>query len=101
MAQAALNRAQNGETCANDLLIIAEYAARGVDAHPRVDVFTYSAWQALDRHVKKGEHGVHVAAYATRIEEKPDGTQEEHSFPTSATVFHISQTEPNTQEATT
>ena len=93
MQAAALGRAREGRTCTNDLLIIASYAAKGIDAHPRQDVFTFNAWKALHRHVKKGEHGVHIAAYARREEVKPDGTTEEHSFPVAAVVFHVSQTE--------
>ena len=93
LQMAALERAQDGRVCANDLLIIATYAARGIDAHPRVDVFTFAAWKALHRHVRRSEHGVHIASYARREEVKPDGTTEEHSFPTSAVVFHVSQTD--------
>lgn len=92
---AALERAQGGKTCGNDLLVIAAFAARGIDAHPRVDVFTFAAWKALHRHVRRNEHGVHVASYARRQEVKPDGTTAEHSFPTSAVVFHITQTDPD------
>jgi len=98
LQMAALERAQDGRECANDLLIIAAYAARGIDAHPRVDVFTFAAWKALHRHVRKNEHGVHVATYAHREEVKSDGTIEEHSFPTSAVVFHLSQTDPDQAE---
>ena len=95
LQMAALARAQDGKTCANDLLIIAAYAARGIDAHPRVDVFTFAAWKALHRHVRKNEHGVHIASYARHEEVKPDGTTEERSFPTPAVVFHVSQTDPD------
>jgi hypothetical protein len=95
LQMAALERAQDGRVCANDLLIIATYAARGIDAHPRVDVFTFAAWKALHRHVRRNEHGIHVATYARREEVRPDGTTEEHSFPTSAVVFHVTQTDPD------
>lgn len=98
-AAQALDRAEHGKVCANDLLIIAAYAARGIDAHPRVDVFTFAAWQALHRHVKKGEHGVKIAAYAETEKEKDDGTTERHSYPTTAHVFHVSQTEENEEAA--
>ena len=95
MQTAALGRAREGRTCTNDLLIVAAYAAKGIDAHPRVDVFTFNAWKALNRHVRRSEHGVHVATYARREEVKPDGTTEEHSFPVSAVVFHVTQTDPD------
>jgi len=90
---AALERAQNGKVCTNDLLIIAAYAAKGIDAYPRIDVFTFNAWKALHRHVRKDEHGVHIATYAHKETIKPDGTTEDHSFPASAVVFHVSQTD--------
>jgi hypothetical protein len=91
----ALDRAQNGRVCANDMLILAEFGARGIDAHPRVDVFTFNAWKALHRHVRKGEHGVHVPVYVHTTKENDDGTTEEHTIPTGATVFHVSQTDPD------
>ncbi len=93
MQTAALGRAREGRTCTNDLLIIAAYAAKGIDAHPRIDVFTFNAWKALHRHVRKGEHGVHIGTYAHKETIKPDGTMEEDSFPTSAVVFHVTQTD--------
>jgi hypothetical protein len=33
--------------------------------------------------------------YAHKETVKSDGTTEEHSFPTSAVVFHVSQTDPD------
>jgi len=100
MQTAALGRAREGRTCTNDLLIIAAYAAKGIDAHPRLDVFTFNAWKALHRHVRKGEHGVRVLTYAHKDTVKSDGTTEEHSFPTSAVVFHVTQTNPDTENVT-
>jgi len=97
MQTAALGRAREGRTCTNDLLVIAAYAAKGIDAHPRVDVFTFNAWNALHRHVRKGEHGIKVLTYAHKDMVKSDGITEEHSFPTSAVVFHVSQTDPDTE----
>lgn len=95
MQAEALDRAEHGRTCANDLLIIEGFAARGIDAHPRKDCFTFNAWRALGRHVRKGEHGVRVAVYVHTDEVKDDGTTQAHSYPTSATVFHVSQTDPD------
>ena len=95
MQTAALGRAREGRTCTNDLLIIAAYTAKGIDAHPRIDVFTFNAWKALHRHVRKGEHGIQVLTYAHKDTVKSDGTTEECSFPTSAVVFHVSQTDPD------
>lgn len=97
---AALGRAREGRMCGNDLLIIAAYAARGIDAHPRLDVFTFNAWKALHRHVRKGEHGIRVLTYARKDTVKSDGTMEEDSFPVSAVVFHVTQTDPDTENVT-
>lgn len=95
MQAAALGRAREGRMCANDLLIVAAYAAKGIDAHPRVDVFTFNAWKALNRHVKKGEHGIKVLTYTHKDSVKSDGITKEYSFPVSAVVFHVSQTDPD------
>lgn len=100
MQTAALGRAREGRMCANDLLVIAAYAVKGIDAHPRVDVFTYNAWRSLHRHVRKGQHGIQVLTYAHKDTVKSDGTTEEHSFPTSAVVFHVTQTDPDTENVT-
>jgi antirestriction protein ArdC len=77
------------------MILLVEFSARGIDAHPRHDVFTYAAWQALGRHVKKGEHGVAVPVYVDKETVNEDGTKDERTIRTTAHVFHISQTEPN------
>ena len=100
MQTAALGRAREGRMCANDLLVIAAYAVKGIDAHPRVDVFTYNAWRSLHHHVRKGEHGVRITTYTHTETLNPDGTTEEQSFPVSAVVFHVSQTDPDTENVT-
>ncbi len=69
------------------------------EIRPRENVFTYEAWKALGRHVRKGEHGVKIL---TRIDgsktvcDKETGEEKEqsYSFPHTTTVFHVSQTEP-------
>ena len=98
MQAAALERAQDGKMCANDLFVVAAYAAKGIDAHPRVDVFTYNAWRALHRHVRRGEHGIRITTYAHIETPNLDGTTEEQVFPVSAVVFHLSQTDPDHAE---
>jgi antirestriction protein ArdC len=82
------------------MVLLVEFQARGIEAHPREDCFTFNAWKALNRHVKKGEHGVKIMAYAHTERQKPDGTTEAHDYPTTATVFHVSQTEPDTEQVT-
>lgn len=87
----SLSRAIGTLQSQNDSVVEMHYAALGIHATPRVDVFTYNAWQALGRQVRKGEHGcrltvwIHPSPSATNKEPKP--------FPKSTTVFHVSQTD--------
>jgi len=96
----ALVRAETGQSWSNYPSIIRGFAAKGIpetDIEPRINVFTYQAWKAKGRQVKKGEHGVKILTYipTERKEKKEDGTEEIKcgSRPWTATVFHISQTE--------
>ena len=96
----ALSRAVSGQTLSNYPTIFRELMARGIpeaDIMPRENVFTFQAWRALGRTVRRGEHGVKVITYRTITKKttKPDGTEGEETFsrPWSATVFHISQTD--------
>lgn len=98
----ALDRAENGQTWSNYPAIFRGLTAKGIpEQHikPRENVFTFHAWKAKGRHVKKGEHGVKLLTYipTEREEKKDDGTTEIKygSRPWTATVFHISQTEAN------
>lgn len=83
--QATIAKAQSREFGQNDLLVVAAFEERGIEATPRVDVFTYNAWLAKGRRVKKGEKGVKIFTFI----EKKDGSK----TPRSVTVFHLSQTE--------
>lgn len=57
----ALSRAINGESLLNYPAILDGFAAKGItDVEPRINVFTYHAWRAKGRQVRKGEHGVRV-----------------------------------------
>ncbi|PUA41541.1 hypothetical protein C5U62_31715 [Pseudomonas protegens] len=64
------------------------------DIKPRVNVFTFNAWKALGRVVKKGQHGVKIVTVIP-CTKKDEATGE--SVPVkkvkTTTVFHISQTE--------
>ena len=98
--QEALDRAQHGQAFTNYPTILATFAARGIptsEIKPRENVFTYHAWRALGRQVRKGEKGVRVNTFRSDDKEivLSDGTTkiEHHSRPWSAYVFHISQTE--------
>ena len=109
MQQEALSRAIGGQALTNWPAIIHGFAAKGIpesDIRPRENVFTYHAWRALGRQVRRGEHGVKVVTFVPmggRDGTDPqDGTDTErerpakrrgYSRPWSATVFHVSQTD--------
>ena len=108
-AEEALSRAQNpyGST-RNYMAIILGFEAKGVPAaeiKPRENVFTFWAWKALGRRVRKGEHGVKVVTFieckGKRKAKTPDDDQQQdkgkkraYRRPWTTTVFHISQTDP-------
>jgi hypothetical protein len=107
--QEALTRAASGQSFTNWPAILAGFAAKGIpeaDIRPRENVFTYHAWRALGRQVRRGEHGVKVVTFVTcqgkddtgGATDDADGTDkpQRKGFrrPWTATVFHISQTEP-------
>jgi hypothetical protein len=95
--QEALSRAASGITMSNYPAIFAGFAQMGIpesEIKPRENIFTYNAWKALGRHVKKGQHGVRVLTFIDiSKEDKETGEKETHSRPWHTTVFHISQTE--------
>ena len=87
-AEQSLNRAVNGQSVQNDMIVIKEFSNRGIGATPRVDVFTYNIWKfQKGRQVKKGEKSVKVRTF---IEDKKTGK----TRCSMACLFHISQTEP-------
>jgi antirestriction protein ArdC len=114
MQQEALTRAATGQSLSNWPAILAGFTAKGIpeeEIQPRVNVFTYHAWRALGRQVRRGEHGVKVTTFVTvdgpdskaerdGVESNDlDGTDKPPSKrgyrrPWTATVFHISQTDP-------
>lgn len=90
----SLGRAVTGHSLANDLIVYTEFSARGIDAIPRVNVFTYSGWLAKGRQVRKGEHGVKITTYIpVRKRDSETGELSESLRPRVCTVFHVSQTE--------
>ncbi len=94
--QAALSKARSGGLTRNYLLILVGFKAKGIpeeDIKPRENVYTYHAWRALGRSVKKGEHGIKVNT-VIHTEQNEDGTEDQssHRLLRSTTVFHISQT---------
>jgi N-terminal domain of anti-restriction factor ArdC len=110
--QEALSRAATGQSLGNWPAILAGFAAKGIsesDIRPRENVFTYHAWRALGRQVRRGEHRVKVVTFVTvdrgadpmNTGEPGDGTGPARRKtggrrPWSATVFHVFQTDPVT-----
>lgn len=108
----ALSRAVGGQSLANWPTILAGFTAKGIpesDIRPRENVFTYNAWRALGRQVRRGEHGVKVVTFVSSARPgngscpNSDGDTEATATPVkrsdgrrpwTATVFHVSQTDP-------
>ena len=109
MQREALTRAASGISLGNYPAIIAGFTARGIPAdeiRPRENVFTFNAWKALGRYVRKGEKGVQVITMIpTKKRERDTSTGEvserESARPSTAYVFHVSQTEAIETPATT
>jgi hypothetical protein len=110
MERDALARAQNPiGPLSNFPDIIIQFAARGIpvaEIRPRENVFTYHAWRALGRQVRRGEHGVKVTTFVPmqRRERDPSTGEEkttETRRPATAVVFHITQTDPVAEELNT
>jgi N-terminal domain of anti-restriction factor ArdC len=100
-AAEALDRARRGDSDWNVPAIVRGFTSKGIPADqikPRENVFTFQAWRALGRVVKKGEHGVKVETWIEREVDSEDETKviRRHR---RATVFHISQTVPIGEEA--
>ncbi len=99
----ALRRAVTGQSLSNYPAIFAGFQAKGIpedQIKPRENIFSYAAWKALGRFVRRGEHGVRIATVLeTSHKEKDKATGEEkivtRSRPWSVVVFHISQTSVN------
>ena len=110
MQQESLSRATQGQALTNWPAIFEGFLAKGIpeqEIKPRENVFTYHAWRALGRQVRRGEHGVKVLTFVSMKGKEDrdgiatndlDGTDKPKAGatrrPWSATVFHISQTDP-------
>jgi hypothetical protein len=98
-ATQAYNRAINSSSVQNELIVIQEFAKRGITATPRKDVWIYDVWLYVNdaangkqkRQVRKGEKSVKVR---TMYEEKKNGVKTGKLKPATACLFHISQTDP-------
>src|ERR1700758_1644039 len=101
MQTEALERARASQALTNYPAIFAGFMAKGIaeaDIKPRENVFTFEAWKALGRSVRKGEHGVKVVTFITCETKEHDpvtGEEKATSYrrPHTTTVFHITQTE--------
>jgi hypothetical protein len=93
----ALSRAVNGLSLGNYPAIFGGFVAKGIpeaEIKPRENVFTYQAWRALGRQVRRGEHGVKVVTFVEMAkEDKETGKKKPFRRPWTTTVFHISQTD--------
>lgn len=101
MQAESLSRAIGGRSTMNYGPIFEGFAAKGIpmsDVEPRVNVFTYWAWRAKGRQVRKGEKGVHVVTFVPFDDKVDKATgkvlRKGGARPRGATVFHVSQTEP-------
>jgi N-terminal domain of anti-restriction factor ArdC len=62
----ALERARTSQALTNYPAIFEGFMAKGIaenEIKPRENVFTFHAWKALGRSVKRGEHGVRVVTF--------------------------------------
>lgn len=96
----SLKRAVSGQSLTNFPAIYAGFAAKGIpesEIKPRENVFTFEAWKALGRVVRRGEHGVKVVTMIETHSKEIDQDTGERKLirrPWTTTVFHISQTDP-------
>lgn len=109
MQAAALANATSSASTANYAAIFEGFTAKGIafdDIQPRVNVFTFHAWKALGRSVKKGEHGVKVVTWVPMSKKQEAAPEAEPGDETPrarfrrqkvTTVFHVSQTEPTAE----
>ena len=104
MSQESLQRATSSASTMNYHSIFEGFTAKGIpieDIKPRENVFTFWAWQALGRRVRKGEHGVKACTFVP-VNGKRETNEDTgeikrgagYRIPRTTTVFHFSQTEP-------
>lgn len=95
MAEESLTRATSNTSVANYQTIFAHFTAEGItDIRPRENIFTYKAWQALGRQVRKGEKGCKGLTTWIPMGDADENGKRRGKLIASATVFHVSQTDP-------
>jgi hypothetical protein len=94
--QQALENAVKGQSFASYNQIFEEFEKKGISMDqilPRENVFTFNAWKALGRVVKKGEHGVQIVTFIPCLKkDKETGEEVPVKKVKKTNVFHISQT---------
>lgn len=113
----SLRNAVCGTSLANLPAIFRGFEEMGIpadDVKPRENVFTYNAWRALGRQVRKGVHGVKVLTWiegksaagagdgapaGEAGQDQGEGGARGFRFSRTTTVFHLSQTDPIAQPA--
>jgi len=106
MQEEALSRAVGSQALTNYATIYQEFGARGIPEEaiqPRINVFTFHAWKALGRSVKRGEHGVRVVTWIpvpAKIADDWTETRKAGKRCKIAYVFHVSQTEGHESRST-
>lgn len=97
LQQQALNNALYSDSLSNYPAIFAGFLEKGIaedDIQPRINVFTFNAWKAKGRQVRKGEHGVRVVTWVPMTRKDDAGNAVPIGRkPKTTTVFHISQTD--------
>ncbi len=99
ISKESLTRAVTGQSVMNYATIYQGFIEMGIpesEIRPRENVFTFNAWRALGRHVRKGQHGVKAVTFVPVDGKKAEASEEKKAgfrMPRSVTVFHISQTE--------
>lgn len=80
----------------NDFAIIHQFYACGVNPEeiiPRVTVLTFKAWKAMGRRVALGASSQRVTVWRPiKKTDKKTGKEKDGMIPTTACLFHISQT---------
>jgi hypothetical protein len=97
-ANEALHNATVGQSLTNYPAIFDGFMEMGIpeeDILPRENVFTFNAWIAKGRIVRKGQHGVKCVTFVPAdVKDAQTGeTKFKGRRPSTVTVFHISQTE--------
>lgn len=101
-ALTALQNAISHESTMNYDAILNGFIEKGINAKdilPRQNIFTFHAWRALGRTVRRGEHGVRVVTWVSYTKKnKETGEDESGRHPVTTSVFHISQTDELTKK---